>query len=115
MMKLKLSSIYQVHYKRLFSQMHQHDNYLELILIRNYLQKLLKSQAASLGLGRSRFLQLKPVDSKEMSGELLIKVRECFVRVNICNQSKPLDDTSKCVSDIVYHPSLTLPTLLWCP
>jgi hypothetical protein len=73
-----------------------------------------------LGFWRSKYLQLKPLDWKGvgMRGALLIKVRECFVRVNICNQSKSSDDTLKCVSDIDYHPSLTLPTrvenLLWC-
>ncbi len=62
-------------------------------LIRNYLQKILKCQAAKLGFVRSKDLSKQRVLStkvRERVLELLIKISECFVRVIICIKSKSL-------------------------
>ncbi len=58
-------------------------------LIRNYSQRILRCQAAKLWFGRFRILQLKGVGCKvlEVRRELQIKIRECFMRVNIGNRS----------------------------
>jgi hypothetical protein len=49
------------------------------------------------GVERSKILLKETVKAQALKVELqncLIKSRECFVRTNICNQSKSLDDRS---------------------
>ena len=81
-----MSIINQVYYWRLFCQMRKITTIYNQYLIRNYLQKIIKSQALKLGFGRYRILQLKGVECKgpDVRGELLIKVRE-WLSVNGLN------------------------------
>ncbi len=111
--ELKLSRINQVYYWILFSQTHVHYNYLWLIFIRNYLQKILKCQAAKLGFWEPYSLTIKGIERKvqKASWELLIKSWDCFVRANICNQSKSLHNTECQHYNTKSHPATKLDQL----
>jgi hypothetical protein len=88
-LELFLSTINQVYYCRLFLQTHKHYNYLQLIVLRNYLKKILKMPSSNAWvLRRSRILLLKGWSATkvmEVREEIKIKIRDCFLGANICN------------------------------
>ncbi len=86
MIKLKLSRIKYINE----DQITKHINFTTInnqYLVRNYLQKILKCQAVRQVFGKLGIYNMNGVECKclRVTCELLIKIRECFERVNICN------------------------------
>ena len=77
-------------------QKHKHYNYYNQYQNRHYFHMFLKMASSEAWVHGSWILRLKWVGRRFGSrrGQLLIKISECYVRVNICNWSKLLEDTT---------------------